>query len=100
MNPRLQSLQPYPFEKLRKLFADVAPDPGLAHISLGIGEPRHPTPDLIKRALSESLAKLAAYPPTAGGDALRQGIAEWLGGRYPLRAIHWKTGGLPANGSR
>ncbi len=100
MNPRLQSLQPYPFEKLRKLFAGVVPNPGLAHISLGIGEPRHPTPELIKRALSESLAKLAAYPPTAGGDALRQAIAEWLARRYRLRSIDWKTEVLPVNGSR
>jgi len=100
MNPRLQSLQTYPFEKLRKLFAEVVPNPGLAHISLGIGEPRHPTPDLIKRALSESLAKLAAYPPTAGGDALRQAIAEWLTRRYRLRSIDWKTEVLPVNGSR
>ena len=100
MNPRLHSLQPYPFEKLRKLFADVVPYPELAHISLGIGEPRHPTPDLIKRALSESLAKLAAYPPTAGGDALRQAIAEWLARRYRLRSIDWRTEVLPVNGSR
>ncbi len=100
MNPRLQSLQPYPFEKLHKLFAGVVPNPGLAHISLGIGEPRHPTPELVKRALSESLAKLAAYPPTAGGDALRQAIAEWLARRYRLRSIDWKTEVLPVNGSR
>ncbi len=100
MNPRLQSLQPYPFEKLRSLFEGVTPNPGLAHISLGIGEPRHPTPELIKRALSENLAKLAAYPPTAGGDALRQAIAEWLVRRYALRAIDWKTEVLPVNGSR
>ena len=100
MNPRLQSLQPYPFEKLRGLFEGVTPPPGLAHISLGIGEPRHPTPELIKRALSENLAKLAAYPPTAGGDALRQAIAEWLVRRYGLRAIDWKTEVLPVNGSR
>ena len=100
MNPRLQSLQPYPFEKLRKLFEDVAPNPALAHISLGIGEPRHPTPELIKRALTESLAKLASYPPTAGGDALRQSIAAWLMRRYGLRSIDWKTEVLPVNGSR
>jgi N-succinyldiaminopimelate aminotransferase len=100
VNPRLQSLQPYPFEKLRSLFEGVKPNPGLAHISLGIGEPRHPTPELIKRALSENLAKLAAYPPTAGGDTLRQAIAEWLGRRYTLRAIDWKTEILPVNGSR
>ena len=100
MNPRLQSLQPYPFEKLRGLFEGAKPNPGLAHISLGIGEPRHPTPELIKRALSENLAKLAAYPPTAGGDPLRQAIAEWLVRRYGLRAIDWKTEVLPVNGSR
>ena len=100
MNPRLQSLQPYPFEKLRSLFEGVKPNPGLVHINLGIGEPRHPTPELIKRALSENLAKLAAYPPTAGGDTLRQAIAEWLVRRYGLRAIDWKTEVLPVNGSR
>jgi len=100
MNPRLQLLQPYPFEKLRTLFAGTTPNPALAHISLGIGEPRHPTPELIKRALSESLAKLAAYPPTAGGDALRQAIAAWLVRRYGLGAIEWKTEVLPVNGSR
>jgi N-succinyldiaminopimelate aminotransferase len=100
VNPRLQSLQPYPFEKLRSLFESVEPTPKLAHISLGIGEPRHPTPELIKRALSENLAKLAAYPPTAGGDALRQAIADWLSLRYGLRAIDWKTEVLPVNGTR
>jgi N-succinyldiaminopimelate aminotransferase len=100
MNPRLQSLQPYPFERLRQLFAGVTPDPGLPHISLGIGEPRHPTPEFIKRALSDSLGKLASYPATAGGEALRQAIAEWLVRRYALRAIDWKTEVLPVNGSR
>jgi N-succinyldiaminopimelate aminotransferase len=100
VNPRLQLLQPYPFEKLRKLFEGVTPDPALAHISLGIGEPRHPTPDLVKRALADSLAKLAGYPPTAGGDVLRQAIADWLVRRYRLRAIDWKTEVLPVNGSR
>ena len=100
MNPRLQSLQPYPFEKLRELLAGVTPDPSLAHISLGIGEPRHPTPEFIKRALAESLPKLASYPPTAGGEALRQAIADWLVRRYSLRSIDWKTEVLPVNGSR
>ena len=100
MNPRLQALQPYPFEKLRKLYEDVAPNPALAHISLGIGEPRHPTPELIKHALADGLAKLASYPPTSGGDALRQSIAAWLVRRYNLRSIDWKTEVLPVNGSR
>jgi N-succinyldiaminopimelate aminotransferase len=100
MNPRLQLLQPYPFEKLRALFAGTEPNPALPHISLGIGEPRHPTPDFIKQALSGSLGKLATYPPTAGGDALRQAIADWLVKRYGLRAIDWRSEVLPVNGSR
>jgi len=100
MNPRLQSLQPYPFEKLRRLFESVTPNAGLAHISLGIGEPRHPTPEFIKRALSDSLAKLAGYPPTAGSESLRQAIADWLARRYRLHSIDWRTEVLPVNGSR
>src|SRR5581483_12347592 len=91
MNPRLALLQPYPFEKLRKLFEGVTPPAGVAHISLGIGEPRHPTPDLVKRALTASLAKLAAYPPTAGGEDLSRAIADWLTRRYALPALDWKT---------
>ena len=100
MNPRLQSLQPYPFEKLRKLFEDVRPNPALPHISLGIGEPRHPTPELVKRALTASLAKLSGYPPTAGGEDLRRAIADWLVHRYGLGELDWKTQVLPVNGSR
>lgn len=100
MNPRLLALQPYPFEKLRKLFEGATPNPALPHISLGIGEPRHPTPDLIKRALAASLEKLAGYPPTAGSDALRQAIADWLTRRYAIRPIDWRAEVLPVNGSR
>ena len=100
MNPRLQSLQPYPFEKLRKLFEGSTPDPARKHISLGIGEPRHPTPEFIRRALSDNLEKLSAYPPTAGSNTLRQAIAAWLTQRYALPALDWRTEVLPVNGSR
>ena len=100
MNPLLQTLHPYPFERWRALARHVVPHPGHAPISLGIGEPRHPTPELVKRALTASLAKLAAYPPTAGGEDLRRSIADWLVRRYALPALDWKTEVLPVNGSR
>lgn len=100
MNPRLKLLQPYPFEKLRKLFEGSTPDPAREHISLGIGEPRHPTPEFIRRALSDNLEKLSAYPPTAGSDTLRQAIGAWLTQRYALPALDWRTAVLPVNGSR
>jgi len=52
MNSLLSLLQPYPFERLRQLFANVTPNPALTHISLGMGEPRHPTPTFIRQAMS------------------------------------------------
>ena len=61
MNPLLAKLQPYPFERLRKLFAGVTPNADFTPISLGIGEPKHPTPPFIRQALTDGLDGLAAY---------------------------------------
>jgi N-succinyldiaminopimelate aminotransferase len=103
MNPDLSRLHPYPFERLRQLFAGVAPNPGYRPISLGIGEPRHATPELIKRALIDTVTDpnggLAAYPATAGSLALREACAGWLERRYRL-ALDAATQVLPVNGSR
>jgi N-succinyldiaminopimelate aminotransferase len=79
MNPRLEQLHPYPFQKLRELFAGVTPNPDLAPINLSIGEPKHPTPQFIKDALVAGLGGLANYPITQGSDALREAIAAWAG---------------------
>ena len=100
MNPLLDKLQPYPFEKLRGLFAQVTPPGGVSAISLGIGEPKHATPEFIRRALTDNLDGLASYPATAGNLALRETIAAWLMQRYGLKAIDPFTQVLPVNGSR
>ncbi|WP_399681502.1 succinyldiaminopimelate transaminase [Xenophilus sp.] len=99
MNPLLAKLQPYPFERLRQLFAGVQPDPAHTPISLGIGEPRHPTPPFIKDALVEGLGALAIYPATAGDLKLRQAFTGWLKRRYALE-VDPATQVLPVNGSR
>ena len=99
MNPLLSRLQPYPFERLKQLFAGVTPVPEYAPISLGIGEPKHATPDFIKEALSASLGALAAYPATAGDLKLRTAFTDWLQTRYSL-ALDPATQVLPVNGSR
>ena len=99
MNPLLSQLQPYPFERLRQLFADVTPNANFRPISLGIGEPKHPTPAFIKEALAASLAGLASYPATAGVPALREACAGWLKRRYGIGADP-ATQVLPVNGSR
>ncbi len=99
MNPLLTKLQPYPFERLKQLFQFVTPNPAFKPISLGIGEPKHPTPEFIKTALSNSLNGLAAYPATAGEPALREAFTAWLLKRYNLTA-NPTTQVLPVNGSR
>jgi len=99
MNPLLQRLQPYPFERLRGLTAGVTPNPALRPISLGIGEPKHATPAFIKQALTDALDGLAAYPATAGEAVLREACAAWVQRRYGL-SLDPATQILPVNGSR
>src|SRR5262245_44216189 len=96
MNHLLASLQPYPFERLKQLFASVTPNPAYPHISLGIGEPRHATPRLVLDALAGATRELAMYPPTAGSPALR---AAWVQRRYGV-SLDAETEILPVNGSR
>lgn len=100
VNPLLAKLQPYPFEKLRRLFQDITPDPAYSTISLGIGEPKHPTPEFIRRSLADNLDGLASYPTTAGSEALRKAICGWLERRYGLPKLDPATQVLPVNGSR
>ncbi|CAM3613352.1 succinyldiaminopimelate transaminase [Polaromonas hydrogenivorans] len=100
MNPLLSRLQPYPFERLRQLHAGVTPNPAYSPISLGIGEPRHATPQLIKDALIGSLAGLASYPGTLGEPKLRQAMSDWLARRYGGLKVDPATQILPVNGSR
>ena len=99
MNPLLSRLQPYPFERLRLLHSGVAPNPAYKPISLGIGEPRHATPQLVKDAITGSFAGLAGYPGTQGQPELRQAISNWLKRRYGLK-VDPATQILPVNGSR
>ena len=100
MNPNLDRLQPYPFQKLSALFQDPGPRSDLRPINLSIGEPKHPTPDFIKRALAENLDGLSSYPPTSGSPALREAIAQWLKRRYGLTGLDPAKQVLPVNGSR
>jgi N-succinyldiaminopimelate aminotransferase len=100
VNPRLDRLQSYPFQKLTDLLKGAQPKPGLTPIPLYIGEPKHATPEFIKRALAENLSGLASYPATIGSEALREAIARWLQRRYGLTKMDPATQVLPVNGSR
>jgi N-succinyldiaminopimelate aminotransferase len=100
VNPRLDRLQSYPFQKLAALLEGAKPNPALRPIALHIGEPKHPTPDFIKRALADNLAGLASYPATLGTPELREAIANWLQQRYGVPAVEPATQVIPVNGSR
>ena len=102
MNPNLSRLQPYPFERMAKLHADVTPPERLGAIRLSIGEPKHPTPGFIGEALIEHLHGLSLYPATRGSLQLRETIANWLGTRFALPADSLDPDRqiLPVNGTR
>jgi len=100
MNPDLDLLQPYPFEKLTALKAGITP-PALPHIALSIGEPKHPAPEFVKRILIEQFAHLSTYPNSKGVPELRNAIANWASRRFQLDgALSAEHQVLPVNGTR
>ena len=100
MNPDLERLHTYPFQKLRALLDGSQPPPGRVPVPLHVGEPRHPTPAFIKQALIEQLDGLSNYPQTLGSDALREAIAAWLKRRHRLKGVDPQSQIIPVNGSR
>jgi len=102
MNPNLDRLHPYPFEKLAKLKAGISVPEHLAPISLGIGEPKHPAPPFVKQVIADNLDKLANYPTTKGTDELRQAIAGWATRRFELAdgTLDPARNVVPVNGTR
>jgi len=102
MNPNLTRLQPYPFERLAELLADVTAPARLETIRLSIGEPKHPTPGFITEAVIEHLHGLSQYPATRGSETLREIICAWLTGRFslPQGSLQPQHNVLPVSGTR
>jgi len=102
MNPELDQLKPYPFERLKKLLEDAEPPASLPHINLSIGEPRHDPPHFVIEALISHLHQVANYPLTKGRAELREAIVKWLSARFglPEGALHPDHHVLPVNGTR
>ncbi|OUR82801.1 succinyldiaminopimelate transaminase [Cycloclasticus sp. 46_120_T64] len=102
MNPDLARLQPYPFEKLASIKRGIIPPASLQHIALSVGEPKHPTPQIISEALLEHLHGLGQYPTTRGIVGLSESIANWLSQRFAIASdkINPATHVLPVSGTR
>ena len=101
MNPDLANLHPYPFEKLANLKQGCTTSSDKKHISLSMGEPRHPTPDFITTELINNLHESSTYPTIIGSYKLRQSIAKWLDQRFKLDGnIDASNQIIPVNGTR
>ena len=100
MNPNLDLLQPYPFEKLNKLKAEAQVSTNLPHIALSIGEPKHESPAFVLQTMADNLDKLAVYPTTKGLPELREAIANWAKQRFSLSTLSSENQVLPVNGTR
>jgi len=102
MNPDLDKLHPYPFEKLQALKAGTTPPADRPHIALSIGEPRQAAPAFVLDVLRNALDSAARYPLTKGEAALREAIAGWLEQRFALPAggVDPETQVLPVTGTR
>ena len=99
MNPGLEALQPYPFQRLSQLFSGVSAA-SLPEIALTIGEPQHQPPRLVTEALMEALSGINHYPSTTGTPELRNSIARWLEQRFNLQHVDADRQVLPVNGTR
>jgi len=102
MNPELDKLHPYPFEKLSALKSGITPNPELEHIALSIGEPKHKSPEFVMEELKQQLNGVSAYPLTKGIPELRQAITGWLTQRFnlPEDSLNAEQHVIPVNGTR
>ena len=102
MNPELDKLHPYPFEKLSALKSGITANSELEHIALSIGEPKHQAPEIVMKELQQQLSGVSAYPLTKGIPELRQAITDWLTERFnlPKKSLNAEHHVIPVNGTR
>jgi N-succinyldiaminopimelate aminotransferase len=101
-NDRLERVGDYPFDRLRALLGSIEPAAGHEPISLALGEPQHPTPDLIRTTVEENAALWGKYPPMKGTPDARAAIADWLTARYglPHGMVDGERNIIPVSGTR
>lgn len=86
LNPLLDHLADYPFDRLRALLGGLSPPSGLEPLVLSVGEPRHPPPPSLATSLQAATQGWGRYPPVDGTPDFRRAVVEWLERRYVLPA--------------
>jgi succinyldiaminopimelate transaminase len=97
-NPALARMSTYPFVQLEQAKREIAERVGEL-IDFGVGDPREPTPEFIRRALIDSLRETSSYPKAAGLAATREAIAEWCAKRFHVN-VDPEAEVLPSSGSK
>lgn len=87
LNPLLRNASVYPFQRLghaRRTLAASWPADGGPIVDLGVGEPREPTPEFIRRAMVAAIEDetISSYPLAEGLPELRAAVAGWVGRRF------------------
>jgi acetylornithine aminotransferase len=77
----LTGLSTYPFVRLEEAKRRVAAR-GVELIDFGVGDPREPTPSLVRDALVAALGEASKYPLAQGLPELREAVAGWCGRRF------------------
>lgn len=98
MNQRLRNLQTYPMVKLEERKKALSAR-GVTIFDFGTGDPREPTPTLIRQAFLAGTPEISQYPPIAGRPGMRKAAAGYLQRRFGV-TIDPDTELLPTQGSK
>jgi len=85
MNERLQKLPTYPMVRLSAWQKEVL-DRGQTLYDFGTGDPREPTPAILRQAMIDGVEEVSQYPPIPGTDELREAVAGYLQRRFDVKA--------------
>ena len=84
INPVLDKLADYPFDRLRHLLSGIEPPTNQNPIIMSLGEPQHEPPSFVVDVISRHANEWGKYPPVIGTPDLLNAVVEWLGNRYRL----------------
>jgi succinyldiaminopimelate transaminase len=83
VNERLQNLPTYPMVQLSAWSQSIV-DQGLELLDFGTGDPREPTPAILRQAMIDGVDEVSQYPPTPGTQGLREAVCGYLQRRFGL----------------
>jgi aspartate/methionine/tyrosine aminotransferase len=86
INPRLDLLTDFTFQRLARLLEPIVPPDDRAPIDLSIGSPQHQVPELLTEVLAAHGEAWNRYPPAAGTPEFRRAAVGWLARRFDLPA--------------